>query len=78
MDLAKIDELVKNIKFDGFYIEATFQFKLLMQLAKIFDESLILPERNIEYYGLNPKIFSKKEVDIIYRTKKQFKYCDGA
>jgi hypothetical protein len=35
MDLAKIDELLGNIKFDGFYIEATFQFKLLMQLARI-------------------------------------------
>jgi hypothetical protein len=28
MNLAKFDELLKNIKFDGFYIEATFQFKL--------------------------------------------------
>jgi hypothetical protein len=69
MDLAKIDELVGNIKCDGFYIEATLQFKLLMQLAKIFDEGLILPERNIEYYGLNPKNFSKKEVDIIVEQK---------
>jgi hypothetical protein len=65
MNLEKIDELMKNIKFDRFYIEATFQFKLLMQLAKIFDEDNIFPERNIEYYKLNPKNFSKKEVDII-------------
>jgi hypothetical protein len=65
MDLAKIDELLRNIPFDKFYIEATFQFKLLMQLAKIFNEDRIFPERNIEYYKLNPKHFSKKEVDII-------------
>lgn len=65
MDLAKIDELLRNIKFDNFYIEATFQFKLLMQLAKMFNEDSILPERNIGYYRLNPHNFSKKEVDII-------------
>jgi hypothetical protein len=64
MDTAKIDKLLENIKFDGFYLEATFQFKLLMQLAKIFDEDIIFPERNIEYYGLTSKNFSKKEVDI--------------
>jgi hypothetical protein len=65
MDLAKIDELLKNIKFDCFYIEATFQFKLLTQLAKIYDEDCIFPERNIGYYRLNQKLFSKKEADII-------------
>jgi hypothetical protein len=69
MDLVKIDELLRNIKFDKFYIEATFQFKLLMQLAKIYNEDNILPERNIEYYKLNPKYFSKKEVDIIIEQK---------
>jgi hypothetical protein len=66
MDLVKIDELLKNIKFDDFFIEATFQFKLLMQLAKIFNENCIFPERNIEYYyRLTSQDFSKKEVDII-------------
>ncbi|MDR2407438.1 MAG: hypothetical protein LBE13_04915 [Bacteroidales bacterium] len=69
MDLAKIDELLGKIKFDDFYLEATFQFKLLMQLAKIFYEDTIFPERNIEYYGLNPRSFSKKEVDIIVEKK---------
>jgi hypothetical protein len=69
MDLAKIDELLRNIKFDNFYIEATFQFKLLMQLAKIFSEDRILPERNIASYKLNPKYFLKKEVDIIIDQK---------
>jgi hypothetical protein len=65
MDLAKIDELLRNIKFDNFYIEATFQFKLLMQLGKIYDEDRIFPERNIGYYRLDQKTFSKKEADII-------------
>jgi hypothetical protein len=65
MDLAKIDELLRNIRFDNFYIEATFQFKLLMRLAKLFDEDSIFPERNIGYYGLDQKVFLKKEVDII-------------
>jgi hypothetical protein len=69
MDLAKINELLRAIKFDNFYIEATFQFKLLMQLAKIFNEDSIFPERNIEYYKLDPKQFSKKEVDIIIEQK---------
>jgi hypothetical protein len=69
MNLTTIDELLKNIRFDGFYIEATFQFKLLMQLAKIFNEDDILPERNIEYYKLNPKNFSKKEIDIVIEQK---------
>jgi hypothetical protein len=69
MDTAKNDKLLENIKFDGFYLEATFQFKLLMQLAKIFDEDIIFPERNIEYYGLTSKDFSKKEVDIIIEQK---------
>ncbi|GHV71753.1 hypothetical protein AGMMS49928_25050 [Spirochaetia bacterium] len=65
MDLAKIDEFLGNIKFDNFYLEATFQFKLLMQFAKIYNEDSIFPERNIGYYRLNQKTFSKKEVDII-------------
>jgi hypothetical protein len=74
MDMSKIDELLGNIKFDVFYLEATFQFKLLMQLAKIFDEDTIFPERNIEYYGLRPKKFSKKEVDIVIEQKNNFRY----
>ncbi|GMO39806.1 MAG: hypothetical protein Pg6C_00460 [Treponemataceae bacterium] len=65
MDLVKIDGLLKSIKFDDFCIEATFQFKLLMQLAKVFDECSVFPEKNIEYYRLNVRNFSKKEVDII-------------
>jgi hypothetical protein len=43
-----------------------------MQLAKIFDEDIIFPERNIEYYGLTPKKFSKKEADIIIEQKNNF------
>jgi len=58
-------EKLKNIGFDDFYNEATFQFKLLMQLSKNFNENLIFPERNIEYYKLNSKEYTKKVVDII-------------
>ena len=63
MDLSKIDALMRNIKFDTFYLEATFQFKLLMQLAKIYDEDGILPERSIAYYKLQG--LTKKEIDIV-------------
>jgi hypothetical protein len=66
---SEIDELLKDIKFDSFYVEATFQFKLLTRLAKIFDEDSIFPERNISYYKLNQKYFSKKEADIIIEQK---------
>ncbi|GMO70115.1 MAG: hypothetical protein Ta2A_18660 [Treponemataceae bacterium] len=65
MSVFEIDALLRNIKFDKYFLEATFQFKLLMQLAKIFNEDCIFPERNIEYYNLNSHDFSKKETDII-------------
>jgi hypothetical protein len=56
MNLAKIDELLKNIKFDGFYIEATFRFKLLMRLAKIFDIAWNRINNNFRYFivDVNP------------------------
>jgi hypothetical protein len=61
----EIETLVKSIRFDKYFLEATFQFKLLMKLAKTYDEDIILPERNIEYYGLNTASFTKKEIDIV-------------
>ena len=63
MDFTKIDGLLKNIPFDSFYLEATFQFKLLMQLAKIYDEDRIFPERSIAYFQLLG--LTKKEIDIV-------------
>jgi len=63
MDKLKIDGLLKKINFDDHYIEATFQFKLLMQLGKIYDEDKIFPERSIKAYNL--KDYTKKEIDIV-------------
>jgi hypothetical protein len=56
MNLAKFNELLNNIKFDGFYIEATFQFKLLMRLAKIFDIAWNRINNNFRYFivDVNP------------------------
>jgi len=65
MDKNNFVKLLNNINFDKDYIEATFQYKLLIQLAKIFDEDIIYPERNIVKYGLEPSKFSKKEIDIV-------------
>ena len=64
-----LENIIKNISFDNYYNEATFQFKLLMGLGKIINENNIFPERNIEYYELNSKNFTKKEVDIIIENK---------
>jgi len=64
MDKFKLCDLLKKINFDKHYIEATFQFKLLMQLGKIYDEDEIFPERSIEYYNLKVEDYTKKEIDI--------------
>jgi hypothetical protein len=40
-----LEGLIKDINFDNYYNEATFQFKLLLKLSEIYDESKILPER---------------------------------
>jgi hypothetical protein len=45
MDIIEIDSLVKAINFDKYFIEATFQFKLLMALGKSYCEDNIFPER---------------------------------
>jgi len=65
MERYLIEEILNGIKFDENYIEATFQYKLLLKLAKIFDEDTIFPERNIKKYGLEPNNFLKKEIDIV-------------
>jgi len=67
MDINDLEVLVKRIEFDDYYIEATFQFKLLMKLAEIFEEDKIFPERNIEKYML--KGLTKKEIDIVIEEK---------
>ncbi|MDR2490661.1 MAG: hypothetical protein LBD20_04570 [Spirochaetaceae bacterium] len=63
MDVVKIDGLLKNINFDGFYLEATFQFKLLMELAAVYDKDTLMPERSVQYYQLQG--LTKKEIDIV-------------
>jgi hypothetical protein len=68
MDINKLETLLKKINFDDHYLEATFQFKLLMKLAEIIDEDKILPEGNIEKYGLRDYI--KKRIDIVIEGKK--------
>ena len=65
----QIQKLLNEINFDKDYIEATFQYKLLLKLAKIFDEDKIFPERNIDKYVLKPKEFSKKEIDIVVEAE---------
>jgi hypothetical protein len=60
-----MNDLLKKINFDDYYIEATFQFKLLMQLGKIYDENKIFPERSIKAYGLKAEDYTKKEIDIV-------------
>jgi len=66
-----LEDKIKNINFDNYYNEATFQFKLLMGLGKTIDENKIFPERNIEYYELNSAKYTKKVVDIILENIKK-------
>jgi len=74
MNLNKIDfdELLKSINFNEYFVEATFQFNLMMKLVNIVDESNIFPERNIEYYGLDSKNYTKKIIDIVLGNEKGF------
>ena len=75
-----LEILVKKIEFNEYYIEATFQFRLLMELARRLgeaSESRIFPERNIEIYcrdsGYLPKggEWAKKEIDIVIADGKK-------
>jgi hypothetical protein len=71
MTTEKIDEMLNDIQFDKFYVEATFQYKLLLRLAKLadIDEDNLFPERNIERYGLKSEDFLKKEIDIVIENQ---------
>jgi hypothetical protein len=69
IDRNLLTQLISAIHFDKDYLEATFQFKLLLQLAKHFDEDKIWPERNIATFGLSKKGFAKKKIDIVCETK---------
>jgi len=63
MDINIIKTLVKKINFDPHYVEATFQFQLMMELASIYNKTLIFPERSIKYYGLSK--LTKERIDIV-------------
>jgi len=69
-DKGSLEAMMGHIGFDDYYIEATFQFKLLMRLTSHFSENQILPERNIAYYSLPKKNFIKKEIDIVIEANK--------
>jgi hypothetical protein len=64
-----IEKIVNELKFEDWYVEATFQFRLMMKLAKSFGEDNIFPERNIKYYGIKPAKIVKKEIDIVLEEK---------
>ena len=63
MDTYELETLIKKINFDDYYIEATFQFNLLMELAFIYNKTNIFPERSIKYYKLSQ--MTKKRIDIV-------------
>ena len=69
MNTNELEKLLKKIKCDDYFLEATLQFKLLMKLAEIRKEDNIFPERNIEYYKLESKKYTKKEVDIVLENE---------
>jgi len=60
-----LEDLVKKIRFDKNCIEATFQFRLLMEIAATIDKNKIFPESNIKNHGLEKRDFIKKEIDIV-------------
>ncbi|MDR0874419.1 MAG: hypothetical protein LBN27_13310 [Prevotellaceae bacterium] len=60
-----LETKIKMIPFDKFYLEATFQFMLMMELTSLFCKKQIMPEFNIEHYGLKVSDFVKKEIDIV-------------
>ena len=68
MNKKELETLLGKIKFDENYIEATFQFHLLMELASGYNRNSIFPERSIEYYGLTD--LTKKEIDIVIELDK--------
>jgi len=71
-DLKNIDfdDLIKSINFNKYFVEATFQFNLMKKLINIIHESNIFPERNIGYYGLESKNYTKKIVDIVLENER--------
>ncbi|MCL1927211.1 MAG: hypothetical protein FWG07_00265 [Treponema sp.] len=63
MNKKALETLLGKIRFDENYIEATFQFHLLMELASGYNRNAIFPERNIKHHDLTK--LTKKEIDIV-------------
>ncbi len=71
IDVNVLAGMLQQIPFDAHYGEATFQFKLMMRLSKVFSEDGLQPERNIEAYDLNKRNFVKKEIDLVIESNGQ-------
>lgn len=63
LHITELEALLNNIDFTDFFVEATFQFTLLMELTSLYDKKSILPERSIKHYKL--KNLVKKRIDIV-------------
>jgi len=74
LDYVLLENMIKNIIFDKYFNEATFQFKLLLEIAKKYDESKIFPERNIKKYDVSGK-YVKKEIDIVLEKENDLPYA---
>jgi hypothetical protein len=65
-----LESMLHDIKFDCYYLEATFQFRLMIKLGEYLgDNDCIQPERNIERYVPKGIIKTKKEIDIVIEDK---------
>ena len=63
MKTNELETILKKIDFDDYFVEATFQFNLLMEFASLFNRNKIFPERSIKYYQLLK--MTKKRIDIV-------------
>jgi len=68
-----LENMIKNIIFDNYFNEATFQFKLLLEIAKKYEESKIYAERNIKKYDISGE-YVKKEIDIVLEKENDLPY----
>jgi hypothetical protein len=77
MEKQVLVDMLNIIEFDDYYLEATFQFRLMIELVRsnsVSDYKYIQPERNIKRYKLQKEEFEKKgikkkEIDIVIEDK---------
>lgn len=78
MDLEdKFDELLENsIILDEYFVEATFQLKLMMELTDFIDKSRVLSERKIQAYELDSKkhtkVFPERNIQVYGLNSKEY------